>query len=65
MTLKELREKNNLLQKELAKKIGVKVTTLSMWETGNSKPKLVMLPKLAKVFNVSIDEIVKCFNKSA
>lgn len=60
-TFKALRENAKISQQNLAKALKIKQSTISMWETGNSKPKLAMLPKLAKVFNVSIDEIFNCF----
>ncbi len=59
--MRELLKKANITQEQLAKKLGVKQQTISAWVNGNSKPKLAMLPKLAKVFNVSINEIFNCF----
>lgn len=38
-TIKTLREKKNLTQKELADKIGVSDKTISKWETGVSQTK--------------------------
>lgn len=34
--IKELRERNNLTQLQLAKRIGVSDKTISKWETGGS-----------------------------
>ena len=34
--IKELRERNNLTQLQLAKRIGVSDKTISKWETGES-----------------------------
>ena len=38
--LAELLKNNNINQKELAKKIGVSPSTVSMWVTGNSSPRM-------------------------
>lgn len=55
--ISKLREKNNLSQKELAQKLNITQGAVSQWETGESKPKTEMLPKLAKVLNCTIDEL--------
>lgn len=55
--LKELREKNGLLQKEVAEKLGVGRTTYCQYETGNREPDLATLIKLADLFDTSIDYI--------
>ncbi len=59
MNLKQLRMSKKLTQKQLAERLGVKRTTICMWETGNSSPSLEILKKIAQVLNCSIDELVK------
>ena len=61
MVLKELREKNNLSQQELSDKLDVKRSTYAMWETGKSVPKTTDLPKIAKLLNVTVLDVVNCF----
>lgn len=51
--LAELLKNNNINQKELAKKIGVSPSTVSMWVTGNSSPRMDLLEKIAEVFNIA------------
>ena len=48
-----LLKNNNISQKELAKKIGVSPSTVSMWVTGNSSPRMDLLEKIAEVFNIT------------
>lgn len=54
----KLRRRNDMTQTELADKMGVSFQAVSNWERGNSMPDISKLPLLAKVFNVSIDEIL-------
>jgi len=56
--LRDLREKNNLQQKELAKELNVLEATVSMWETGKRIPYSDMLIKIANYFKVSIDYLL-------
>lgn len=63
MGLKELRKKNSIPQKELAKLLSVKQSTVSMWETGKSTPPLNKIPLLARALNVSESEIIDCFKE--
>ena len=55
--LKELRESRNLSQYELADELGVKQSTVAMWENGTNKPRHSTLIKIARFFNVQIDYI--------
>lgn len=53
-----LRKLHNLSQEELAERIHVSRQTLSKYETGESLPDIDKCQLLAKVFDVSIDELV-------
>lgn len=55
--LRALREAASLTQKEAAAKLGVVQPAVSMWETGESKPKTEILPKIAAVYGCSISEL--------
>lgn len=52
--IKELRTKLRISQVELAEKIGVKQSTVAMWECGASVPRIDKLPLLAKVLECEI-----------
>lgn len=62
MKLKQLRTKQGFeKQLDFADALNVKQSTLSMWETGNSKPDIDMVKKIATVLNVSVAEVLECF----
>ena len=52
LILKDLREKNNMTQKELAKILYVTDSTISHYEQGINVPTTEMVIKLAKLFDV-------------
>lgn len=63
MTLSEkilrLRSQKGLSQLELAEQLGVSRQSVSKWETGQSVPDLDKLIKLADLFGVNVDELVR------
>lgn len=54
----ELRTESGLTQKEVGEKIGISDKAVSKWERGLSLPDISLLDPLAKLFNVSITEII-------
>ncbi|MTI59565.1 MAG: helix-turn-helix transcriptional regulator [Firmicutes bacterium] len=56
--LKKLRAENNMTQKELAEKIGVKRGTVGSYETQGKKPRYKTLKKIAQVLNCSINYLL-------
>lgn len=57
-TIKNLREKKKLTQKELASIICVSDKTISKWETGRGLPDISILTDLASALNVSVAELL-------
>ena len=53
------RKEKNITQEELAKYMEVTKASVSKWETGQSYPDILLLPKLATFFNISIDETTR------
>lgn len=53
--LKKLRTEMGITQTELAKVIGVKPSTVGMYETGDRQPNFEIEEKIADFFNVSLD----------
>lgn len=62
MRIKELREPLELTQEDIAEKLKVKRTTVSMWETGEAFPRADKLPQLAEILGCKIDDL---FDKKA
>ena len=56
--LKELREKNDMTQEQLAKVSGVSPRTIQRYECGTSRPRLDAAEKLAKALNISVDQLL-------
>lgn len=57
--LVELRKKSGLSQEELADKLGLSRQAVSKWERAESSPDTDNLICLAKLYNISLDEILK------
>ena len=62
MNFSDFRKRCFERQVDLANELGIKNTTVSMWETGRSKPSIDMLPKLAELLKVDVSDLVKCFS---
>ncbi len=58
MKLKELREENNVSQKEIAAYLSVKQNTYSQYETGKRQLPIEALIKLSRFYSVSTDYIL-------
>lgn len=56
--IKELREKNHMTQAELAEKLCVSDKTISKWETAKGYPDISLLEPIAKIFGISITELI-------
>ncbi|MDU9276434.1 LexA family protein [Staphylococcus pseudintermedius] len=58
--LKYLRKKHDMEQIDLAKKLGRKsASSISEWEKGKYTPKMKTLSELARLFNVSINDLME------
>lgn len=58
LKLKELRIKNDLTQKQVADKLCIAESTLSLYESGQRKPNINKLIEFAQLFNCTLDELV-------
>lgn len=57
--LLDLRKKKGWSQEELGYKLDVSRQTISKWEAGQTTPELEKLRNLAKIFEISVDELIK------
>lgn len=55
--IKAKRRERDLTQEELANILYVSKAAVSKWENGESFPDITMLPKIARVFHITIDEL--------
>ena len=56
-TIKELREKRKITQRELSEKIGVSDKTVSKWETNQTTPDFDKIIPLCELFGITSEEI--------
>ena len=60
MMIASLRKEKRMTQIELAEKMGVTDKAVSKWERDLACPDVSTLPKLAEVFDISVDELMQC-----
>ncbi len=56
-TIRKLRLSMNISQETLARALGVTVQSISKWETQKALPEIMLLPKIAHYFDVTIDSL--------
>ncbi len=62
-TIKQLRERSNFTQSELAKKLNITRSSVNAWEMGISAPSTQYIVELAEIFKVSTDFILGVSSK--
>lgn len=55
--IKELRKERNMTQEQLAELVGISFQAVSKWETGLALPDITLVPRLAKIFGVTTDDL--------
>ncbi|WP_107841179.1 helix-turn-helix domain-containing protein [Metasolibacillus meyeri] len=58
MNLKQLRKKHQYTQEEVAEKINVSRQAVAKWEKGESIPDMASCMALAKLYDVTLDDLV-------
>ena len=56
--ISRLRKQARITQEELADFLGVTKASVSKWETGQSFPDLLLLPRIAAYFDVTLDDLM-------
>ena len=57
--IRKYRKLNRMSQDELAEKLEVTRQSISLWETGQTQPSLDNIVALAKLFGVSVEDLLK------
>ena len=57
--LSALRKANGMTQQEVADKLNVSNKTVSKWERDEGYPEIMILPAIAELYSVSVDEILR------
>ena len=56
--IKKLRSSRKLTQEQLAQKLNVSRRTISSWENNRNLPDLEMVVRIAKIFTLSLDQLI-------
>ena len=59
-----LRKEHNMTQLQLAEKMNVTDKAVSKWERNLSCPDIDSLPRLAEIFDISVDELMQVKDRS-
>ena len=54
-----LRKEQGLTQRQLAEELGISDKTVSKWERDEGCPEIMMLPLIAELYSVTVDEILR------
>lgn len=57
--LKRLRQQKHYTQEQVAEQLNISTHTLSRWERGATLPDVLLLPEIARLYCVSIDDLFK------
>ena len=57
--LRVLRQNRGLTQGQVAQKLSLSVQAVSKWETGKNLPDIILLPEIADLYGVTIDELFR------
>ena len=56
--IKDFRKSKDITQEELAEMLGVSCQSVSRWELGTCYPDMELLPNIAEIFNISVDNLL-------
>lgn len=58
MGIREIRKSTNLTQQNVAESVGVKRSTVAMWENGSALPRAATLVRLSRLYDCTVDELL-------
>lgn len=56
--LSALRKEHSMTQEEVASRVGVSPQAVSKWENDQSYPDIMLLPQIAQMYGVTVDELL-------
>lgn len=56
--IRRYRKERNMTQEEMAYRLGVTTPAVNKWEKGNTYPDIVMLAPIARLLNITLDELL-------
>lgn len=56
--IRNFRKKNDMTQEALAERLGVTYQSVSRWENGTTYPDIELLPAIAELLSVTVDELI-------
>ena len=59
MNVRRIRKMRNMTQRSVAKRLGVVNSCYANWEQGRTEPNIEMLRKLAEIYCVQVDQLIK------
>lgn len=57
--LRRLRLEKKLTQEQLSHILGVSIQSISRWECGNTLPDVMLLPEIARLYGVTVDDLYR------
>lgn len=57
--LRQLRLEKGMTQEQLASALGVSAQSVSRWECGNTLPDVMLLPEIARLYGVTVDDLYR------
>ena len=57
--IKQIREQHGLTQKEFAEAVGVSAATVSTWEIGTRQPRMGVIEKISRLYDIRKSDIIE------
>ena len=56
--IRKYRKLQNMTQEDMAERLGVSAPAVNKWENGNSMPDIMLLKPIARLLDISLDELL-------
>lgn len=58
MSFAEFRKRAELTQADVAQRLKINQSTVALWEAGKTSPRAALLPKIAKLYGCTTDDLL-------